>query len=192
MLKKNIKLIIGFLIGVILASGITAYAAGIFANQVTYKNGKTVEEALNELYNRGSFVSVDSTYLQSGSLVGNATITSNNWNSTAGLSITGNTAGRNSQKTDNRWEKDIDLTNVSLLTFFAKKGTDHGGVYINIDDTKICEINYHQFYNDWIGYYVDLSEYQGTHKLTLCGGYIDDTGFTNSNTQYCDIRIYYN
>ena len=51
-MKKIMKkeVIIAFLIGIIIASGITAYAAGIFANQVSYKNGKTVEDALNDLY----------------------------------------------------------------------------------------------------------------------------------------------
>ena len=52
-IKKNIKLIIGIIIGAILISGISVYATStIMANQVTYKNGKTVEQALNELYGR--------------------------------------------------------------------------------------------------------------------------------------------
>lgn len=55
--KKNIKLIIGIIIGGILASGITAYAV-INASDIDYKNGKNVSEALDDLYskaiNRGS------------------------------------------------------------------------------------------------------------------------------------------
>lgn len=50
--KNNIYLIIGILIGATLACGITAYATNIMAGNVTYKNNKTVEAALNELYNR--------------------------------------------------------------------------------------------------------------------------------------------
>ena len=50
-LKKNL-IIVGIVVGlIILISGISVYAtATYYANQVTYKNGKTVEQALNELY----------------------------------------------------------------------------------------------------------------------------------------------
>ena len=187
LLKKEV--VIAFIIGIIIASGVTVCASGIFANQVTYKNGKTVEAALNELYSRNKGIKFDEAYLQSGNFVGNVTVTSNNLNSTVGLSITGNTAGRNATKTDNRWEKEIDLTNISVLTFYAKKGTDHGGVYISVDNDKLPEVSYHELTGNWIGYYIDLSQYQGVHTLAIGGGYIDDTGFTTSNTLYCDIRL---
>ena len=49
-LKQKKGIIISFIIGVILASCITAYATSYFAKDVTYKDGKSVEEALNELY----------------------------------------------------------------------------------------------------------------------------------------------
>lgn len=49
-IKKNVKLIIGFIIGVILASTITVYATSYLAKDIIYKNEKNVEEALNELY----------------------------------------------------------------------------------------------------------------------------------------------
>lgn len=53
--KKNYKLIIGTIIGIILISGISVYATSQYlASQVTYRDGKTVEEALNELYNKGN------------------------------------------------------------------------------------------------------------------------------------------
>ena len=56
-LKDNVKVIIGFIVGVILAGGIV-YAA-TSASQVTYTTNKnaqisTVAEALNDLYNRAS------------------------------------------------------------------------------------------------------------------------------------------
>ena len=53
--KNNLKLIIGFIIGVIIASGITVYAYSYFASDVGYTKPETttatsVETALNELY----------------------------------------------------------------------------------------------------------------------------------------------
>lgn len=49
-LKKEI--IIAFIIGLLISSGITVYATSYLAGQVTYKEGKTVEQALNELYSK--------------------------------------------------------------------------------------------------------------------------------------------
>ena len=51
-LKEKKGIIISFIIGVILASSITVYATGYLASQVTYKDGKTVEQALNDLYSK--------------------------------------------------------------------------------------------------------------------------------------------
>lgn len=48
--KSNLKVIISFVLGVILASGITVYASSYFAKDITYTENKTVEQALNELY----------------------------------------------------------------------------------------------------------------------------------------------
>ena len=60
--KRNKKgIIISFILGVILASSITIYATNYFANQVTYKDGKTVEYALNDLYNRLNNSSIEET-----------------------------------------------------------------------------------------------------------------------------------
>lgn len=50
-LKNNLKLIIGFIVGVILASGITVYAV-MSANEVMYKDDKSVAYALNDLYEK--------------------------------------------------------------------------------------------------------------------------------------------
>ena len=50
LLKKEV--IIAFLIGIILASSIAVYAANISAKNIDYKDGKTVEQALNELYSK--------------------------------------------------------------------------------------------------------------------------------------------
>lgn len=47
-LKKEV--IVAFIIGLVIASGITVYATSYLASQIEYKDGKTVEQALNELY----------------------------------------------------------------------------------------------------------------------------------------------
>ena len=52
-IKNNIKPIITFILGVVLASGIAVYAS-INANTVDYTNNKKVSDALNELYNKSS------------------------------------------------------------------------------------------------------------------------------------------
>ena len=58
-LKNNLKLIIGFIIGAILASSITVYAYSYFAKDISYTKPGTdtsinVETALNELYSKSS------------------------------------------------------------------------------------------------------------------------------------------
>ena len=55
-IKNNFKIIIGFIVGVILASSITVYAYSYYAKDISYtKPGTTteisVETALNDLYN---------------------------------------------------------------------------------------------------------------------------------------------
>ena len=49
-IKNNFKVIISFVVSVILASGITVYATSYLAKDITYKDNKTVADALNELY----------------------------------------------------------------------------------------------------------------------------------------------
>lgn len=55
LLKNNYKLIIGIIIGILLIGGISVYASTYLASQITYKNGKSVESALNELYEKNNF-----------------------------------------------------------------------------------------------------------------------------------------
>ena len=52
-IKNNLKLIIGFIAGIILASGIAVYAS-VNANSIDYTNNKKVSDALNELYTTSS------------------------------------------------------------------------------------------------------------------------------------------
>ncbi len=56
--KKNIKLIIGLIIGIIMTSGISVYATyKYFASEVKYTDDKSVSQALDELYANKSDVS---------------------------------------------------------------------------------------------------------------------------------------
>lgn len=80
-LKKNFKLIVGIIIGAILISGISVYATTTYlASQVTYKDGKTVEQALNNLYEiydelqNNSLADIENVELISKGLDGNITI----------------------------------------------------------------------------------------------------------------------
>lgn len=50
--KNNLKAIIGFVIGVILASSVTVFAYSCLASDVKYTDEKSVADALNELYLR--------------------------------------------------------------------------------------------------------------------------------------------
>lgn len=52
-LKKNVRLIVGIIIGVILVSGISVYATATYlynASEVKYNDQKSVADALNDLY----------------------------------------------------------------------------------------------------------------------------------------------
>ena len=62
-LKNNLKVIIGFIVGVVLASSITVYAYSYFASDISYKKPGTdttisVEQALNDLYAKDNTTSV--------------------------------------------------------------------------------------------------------------------------------------
>ena len=77
-LKKNKGIIISFLIGVILAGSLTVYATGYLASQVAYKDGKSVEEALNELYAKN--INMQSTSLKISDFEPNVTADGNKIN----------------------------------------------------------------------------------------------------------------
>ena len=53
-IKKNLKVVISFIIGVLLASGITVYATSYLAKDISYSRDGTeinnVQDALNDLY----------------------------------------------------------------------------------------------------------------------------------------------
>lgn len=149
----------------------------------------------------GTSLVMDNTYLSSGSTNGNVTITSNNPDSTYGLSITGSSplsvsatqSGGSAAQIQNgnmRWYKEIDLTNYNELTFYAKKGQDHGKIMIGVDGTYLLEKSYTNLDTNWNFYTVDLSNYTGSHVLSIMGGYSDSSGNSSSNTQYYDIELH--
>lgn len=51
-IKNNFKVILAIIITAIICISGAVFATGYFARDITYKNGKNVEEALNELYLR--------------------------------------------------------------------------------------------------------------------------------------------
>lgn len=61
----NVKIIIAFIIGVILASGITVYATSYFAKDISYTRQGTevsnVQEALNDLYSMKKSLTINET-----------------------------------------------------------------------------------------------------------------------------------
>ena len=53
-LKNNLKVIIAFVVGVILASSITVYAYSYLASDVKYTDDKSVQDALDDIYGKMS------------------------------------------------------------------------------------------------------------------------------------------
>lgn len=132
------------------------------------------------------------TLLQSGSTYGNVLITQQNVNGTYGLSMTGTSSsavGTETYTKNIRWYKQVDMTEYTKLTFYVKKGVNHGGVYIYIDGNEVLRIPYPNLSTQWKKFEIDVSEYIGIHELGIVGGYVDNSGSKSSNTQYCDIRL---
>lgn len=68
---------------------------------------------------------------------------------------------------------------------------NHGSIYICVDNEWVDGIGYGTLSNNWQEYNIDLSNYQGEHIVSLVGGYPDNSGSSNSSSQYCDIRLNY-
>lgn len=131
-------------------------------------------------------------------LINNATIniTADNVGGSAGLSITGRpVTGWDTRLRQNmiRWYKDIDLTNYSKLTFYAKNGALHGCMGIYIDDIQLKFYSWGDYgwhgHTEWMYFEIDIRQYTGIHMLTFMGGHTDHSGNPASNTQYCDIKL---
>lgn len=54
-MKNKVSIVIAFIIGVILSSCVTVYATSYFAKDISYKDGKSVADALNYLYSNEEF-----------------------------------------------------------------------------------------------------------------------------------------
>ena len=130
--------------------------------------------------------------LNLGTKFGNVVVTNNNMENKAGLSITGRSSastGSNTLNTFIRWYKTVDLTNYNKLTFYAKKGANHGNIQVYIDEACKFSKSYSDAPTVWTKYEIDISYIKGIKTLVFVGGYTDNTGYTTSNTQYCDIRL---
>ena len=157
----------------------------IVANEIR-KNKEVQTETVEEL-------EFTQEYLESGKKAGNVEILLNNYDKSIFLSITGNSNNPINQTDSvsgkNRWYKNIDLTKYSTLEFYARNGKDNGDVMIFIDDTIVERIRYTELPSTWTKYKVNISNYKGEHTVSIAGGYADNTGSVESNTQYCNIKL---
>ena len=182
-------------IATVIDGKVTAVAEGKTTITVTTQDGSEINAICNIETKRKEFIFTKE-FLQQGNIYGNVSITENNLNGTAGLTIIGyaNVSTATPERPVSkqlRWYKDIDLTGINSLEFYAKKVVNHGSVYIFIDNEHILESSYGEMPTEWTKFKVDLSTYTGKHTLGIGGGYCDYTGNSESQTQFCDIKFIY-
>lgn len=182
-------------IAIVIDGKVTAVAEGTTTITATAEDESGINAICNIEIKRKEFTFTKE-FLQQGNTYGNVSITENNINGTAGLTIIGYanvstaTAERPVSK-QLRWYKDIDLTEINSLEFFAKKVVNHGSAYIFVDNEFIFKCDYDNLSTEWTKLKVDLSKYTGKHTLGIGGGYSDYTGNSESQTQFCDIKFIY-
>ena len=117
-----------------------------------------------------------------------------------------------------RLDMTIDFTHYSKIKFKVKKVTDHGSMIVSVTDglknnSKSFRDavgfmdgsvykepftvayagavkNYKELTtNVWFDCEIDLSNVTGEHILSLTGGYWDSSGYSTSETHYCDIWL---
>ena len=115
--KKNIKWIIVIIVSIIIASSITVYATSYLAKDITYKDGKNVEQALNELYGRK--------HIETGSI--NITF-SHSW-------------------VYQTIEFENEYTNIPEIYYGYNAGNSGGSVYVTDITTTSFKIGYNSFFN---------------------------------------------
>lgn len=128
----------------------------------------------------GVFVNVTPTYL------------TGQQNNSDGFTIVGRNASASGSATyagDLKWEYDIDLTGINTVSFYCKKGANHGICKVCVDGVQKLWVHYNDLPTSWTQYSIDLTEYTGVHKIGFVGGYVDVSGNTSSSTSYCDIRF---
>ena len=126
-------------------------------------------------------------------------------NGSTGVSITG-TSTQSSSLPPNygghlRVEKIIDTTSYNTLTFWARKGSDHGVCRVvvdcpigasgtAIDACSLINVHYSTFPTTWTRYTVSIAHLApGNHAFGFVGGYTDSTGNATSNTRYCSVVL---
>lgn len=128
----------------------------------------------------GTFTNVTPTYL------------TNQQNGSDGFTITGRNTTASGSATFSghlRWDYTLDMTDYKAVTFYCKKGADHGVCHVYIDGNQELAIHYRSLSTSWTKYTVILNPYVGTHTISFVGGYTDSTGNTSSSTSYCDIKF---
>jgi len=110
-----------------------------------------------------------------------------------GVTVAGVSSGKLTIYDWPHWRIGIDMTDVSTIEFYARRVNAHGSIAVYVDTigSKLAHINYAQVSTAWTKYQFDMSGYTGNRVLIVCGGYIDSTGATNSETHYSDIKFNY-
>jgi hypothetical protein len=104
-------------------------------------------------------------------------------------------SGRATMNNTARYAFTADFTNYNTLEYYTRKGADHGGSVLSIDDPNACSpnwlnsIHYNTFPTTWTAKSLDVSNLTGTHTIYFSGGYNDNTGNLTSETQYSAIRL---
>ena len=211
-LKKNegisritLTIIVGILI--ILLCGVAGIIVGIKAKSEN-QNLNTERENNIKLENENTTLKNETTqklttetkefiftkdFLEKGNKNGNVDIIENQLNNSIIVSITGisnnNIDQTNFVSTKNRWYTDIDLSQYNTLELYARKGKDNGDLMVCIDNTMVKRVRYTNLPSVWTKYEIDVSKYNGIHTISLAGGYADNTGSVESNTQYTNIKL---
>lgn len=139
---------------------------------------KTELQVTRNVLDTGSFTNVTPTYL------------TGQMNNSDGFTIVGRSSDASGAFSGNlRWDYIIDLTNYDALSFYCKKGVDHGICAIAIDGIRICYVHYKDLATNYVPYLINLEKYYGIHTVSFIGGYTDSTGAAASETSYCDIKL---
>ena len=138
--KRNIKLIILVITLIIITSGISVYATSTYlASQVDYKNGNSVADALDDLYNKTKSyknLNIETTASESDILSGKTAYNSN------GNLITGNLENRISLSLFNNTEIAQFELSASLVSTYKKIKITSANIYSgNTCTYGICKVD---------------------------------------------------
>ena len=115
-----------------------------------------------------------------------------------------------------RLDLTVDFTDLSFVRFKAKKVVRHGSVVVCVtdglyntstswqnlwgdttpprDESTTAYAGIWEAYNklpdnEWVDKELDVSDVDGEHILSICGGCTDSSGNASSETHYCDIVL---